>query len=332
MTVKLVEVTRNGLVDCTHWGHLVVADFDGNILYRLGDPDRLTFFRSSFKPLQAIAAIEKGIVEEYKLGLEEIALIVSSHSGEKRHIEILKSIMEKTGIEEEQLECGIHDPYGKEAAKELYMSGESATRLHCNCSGKHLGMMAAVKAMGLPVKGYSALDHQIQNDIDEIIKHFCAVEPGNAKRGIDGCGAPVYAIPLKNIARGYANLCNPDLMEGRYKKSQNYVISAMTMYPLLVAGKDRFDTILMERFGDRLISKMGAEGIYCAGLPGKGVGMAIKIEDGNSRATAPTALRLFEKMGVISRDEYESMEEFANPAIRNHRGEKAGEIRAVFEL
>lgn len=330
MAVKLVEVFRGGIVDCVHYGNIAVVTSDGRLLHSLGDPDRVTYFRSSFKPLQGIVALEKGIVELYGLELREVALLVSSHNGEAKQIEALKGVLEKTGISEGDLECGVHEPYEREAARDMYLRGETPTRLHCNCSGKHIGMIAAVKAMGLPVKGYSMLEHGIQREVGRIIRDFCGVAPENVQVGIDGCGIPVYAVPLKKMAVAYACLCDPGFMGGKYGKSQNYVISAMTMYPEMVGGREKFDTELMRKFGDRILSKTGAEGVYCAGLPGKGIGIAVKIEDGSERAVGPVVTEMLIKMGVISPGEYDNVQELRCPPILNHRGEKVGELKAVF--
>jgi L-asparaginase II len=230
------------------------------------------------------------------------------------------------------LECGTHEPHSREAAKEIYRSGKEPTKLHCNCSGKHLGMMAAIKAKGMTMDGYSKMEHELQNDISRIITDFCRVKKSEVHRGVDGCGIPVYAIPLRNMAISFANLCSEEFLDGKYRKSQNYVLSAMTLYPEMVAGKGRFDTEMMKRFGDRLISKMGAEGVYCAGLPGKGIGIALKIEDGASRAIGPVILEALVQMGIVKKEEAEQVKDFWRPAILNHRNDKVGEIRPILSL
>ncbi|MCX8131637.1 MAG: asparaginase [Clostridia bacterium] len=332
MPVKLVEVTRSNLVESIHRGDVVIARSDGSILYSLGDQHRLTFLRSASKPIQAIAALEAGIVEKFGLDLWEVALMTASHSGEKQHIEVADSIMKKIGIDEEQLECGIHEPLGKEAAKELSAAGKEPSKLHCNCSGKHLGIIAAAIAKGLPVKNYSQVDHPIQKDVERVVSHFSSVEENKIIKGSDGCGITVYGIPLMNMALAYANLCDNGFMDGKYAKSQNYVQSSMTMYPEMVSGVGRIDYELMKNFGDRVIGKIGAEGVYCAGIIGKSIGIAIKIDDGNNRAAGPAILQVLLQLKVINSEEIERLKEFYNPDIVNHKGEKVGEIRAVFKV
>lgn len=328
MSVKLVEVRREGLVESVHRGSIVVADSQGNILYKAGDSRRVTFYRSSGKPLQAIAALETGIVEKYGLDLEEIAIMASSHSGKKRHIEVLENIMKKSGISSDEIKCGIHEPYDREAAKELYKEGQEPTNLHCNCSGKHLGAILSALTKGYGAEEYLDRHHPHQKEIVRIISEFSGVSSENIRIGTDGCSIPVYGLPLANMALSYAHLCDLGFCGGKYSKSQNYLISAMTMYPEMIAGNGRLDTELMKAYGDRLISKTGAEGVYCAGLTRKAVGIAIKIDDGNIRALGPVIMELLLSMHVITKEEAEKLTQYWKPMVFNHKGEKVGEIKA----
>lgn len=329
--VKLVEVIRSGMVESIHRGSIAAVDCNGRVLFEMGDIGHRTFFRSSAKPIIAVAAVETGIVEEYKLELNEIAIIASSHSGAREHIEVLKGIMTKIGIEEDVLICGATEPTGKEAARELQTEGGTPTKLHCNCSAKHMGVIAAAKIMGLPVKNYHNPDHVMQKRIVDVISDFTGVNVKEIEIGVDGCGIPVFRLPLKNMALAYANLCNPGFLDGKYLKSQNYVLSAMTMYPEMVAGEGRTDTIMMRNFGDRIVTKVGAEGVYCVGVPGKGVGIALKIDDGNSRAIPPAILETLLRMDIIKPEELDKVKDLWTPPVLNHKGDRVGEIRARFE-
>ena len=332
MPEKLVEMIRAELVESIHVGNIAVVASNGNVLYELGDSGRVTYFHSSAKPIQGISMLETGIVEKFKLDLREIALMISSHNGEKEHIEVLQSLMDKIGVADEALECGIAEPVSKDVLKELFTAGLSVTKLHCNCSGKHLGFLAASKVMGYPLEGYHKPDHPIQKSVRKVITDFCGAKPDYITNGVDGCSVPVFAMPLKNMAMSYANLCNPAFMDGKYSKSQNYITSAMTMYPEMIAGTDRIDTVLMKRCGSRVIGKIGAEGVYCAGILGKGIGAALKIEDGSHRAVGPAVMELLLQLKVITEDEAVSMKEFWNPPVLNNKGEVTGEIKPVFKL
>ena len=332
MSVKLVETVRANTIESTHFGSIAVVGSDGTLMHSLGNADRLTYFHSSAKPIQGIASLEAGIVEKFGLDLKEIALIVSSHSGESEHIKVLKGIMEKTGIAEDIMECGIVEPVNKEVLKELYAAGLTMNILHGNCSGKHLGMIAASKVKGFPMEDYHKGDHPMQKLVKQVVSDFSAINPDNIAEGIDGCTVPVYAVPLKNMAFAYANLCNMSFMEGKYAKSQNYIISAMTMYPEMVAGKKRIDTELMKRFGSRIIVKIGAEGVFCVGILGKNIGIALKIEDGTSIAVGPAIIEVLLQLKVLNHDETEVLKEFWRPQLLNNKKEVIGEIRPVFKL
>lgn len=332
MSEILIEVLRGNVVESLHRGDIVVVSCDGNILHRCGDIDHQTFMRSTSKPIQVIAALEYGIAEKFGLDLAEIAILMSSHSGEEIHINVLNGIIKKVGIDVNDLQCGTHDPLGIDAAKELISKGQMPNSLHCSCSGKHLGQLAATKVKGSPLEDYYKPGRGIQPEIKDIILKFSGTQEAQIKLGIDGCGVPVYCMPLLNMALAYANLCNENFMSGRYIKSQNYVISAMTVHPEMIGGKGRFDTELMRYFGDRLIGKFGDEGVYCVGLIGKGIGIALKIEDGHTRAVGPAILETLSQLGVIKADEMTPLKDFRNPLIKNHRGEFVGAIKASFHL
>jgi len=332
MSEELVRIFRGNTVESIHRGSIVVVSSQKGVIYGIGDIDRITFFRSTEKPLQTIAALETGIVEEYGLDLKDVAIMTASHSGEEEHINTLLELMRKTGIKEDDLQCGIHEPVNKEEAKKLVAKGIQPSKLHCNCSGKHIGQLAAIKLKGLNFKGYLEPNHKMQKEVKRIVAEFSGTAISEVIEAKDGCGITVHAVPLKNIALSYANLCNEEFMEGRYKKSQNYIVSAMTMYPEMVAGKGRLDTAIMKRLGDRMISKIGAEGTYAAGIIGKSIGIAIKIEDGNSRAVGPAIIETLVQIGTIHEDEANQLKSYWNPGVYNHKNELVGEIKATFKL
>lgn len=332
MSEILVEVVRGEIVESIHRGNIVVVNSAGDILHHCGEPDYYTYIRSASKPIQAIAMLEIGVAERFGLDLAEIAILMSSHSGEKIHIDTLNSIIRKIGVDERILQCGTHEPLGTEAAKELAAKGQAPTSLHCNCSGKHLGQIAATKIKGMPLEAYYRPNAGIQPEIMDILMQFSGAGEAQMRSGTDGCGLPVYGMSIGNMAMAYANLCSEGFQGGRYQKSQNYVISAMTVHPEMIGGKGRFDTELMRHFGDRLVGKFGDEGVYCVGLIGKGIGIALKIEDGHTRAVAPAVLETLKQLGIIQVEELAPLRDFWNPPVKNNRGEVIGEIRASFKL
>lgn len=331
MPVKLVEVIRGDVIESVHRGDIVVVNSEGEILFERGDSERICFFRSISKPFHALTAIHHGTNEKFALSLREIALVTGSHSGDNDHIEALLSAMEKTEITEEMLQCGIHEPLGKDAVKKIRDAGHKPSKLHSNCSGKHLGLIATSKAIGAPSGDYFKIDHPVQHELRKVISEFSRVQLDDIKLGVDGCGVPVHAVPLKNIAMAYANLCSIRFADGKYRRAQEMVIEAMTSNPDMVAGKGRLDTELMTHFGDRLLCKFGEEGMYAIGLRDKSIGIALKIEDGNIRAIGPAILELLTKLKIIRCDEAGVVSYIKNPVILNHKGEKVGEIRPAYE-
>lgn len=332
MPAKLIEFVRANIIESSHYGSIAVVDSTGKLLYSAGDADRVTYFHSSAKPIQGIASLEAGIAEEFGLDLKEIAVIISSHSGEVSHIDVLHNIMEKTGFNEEAVQCGIANPIDAGVLKELYNKGMQLTNLHCNCSGKHLGMLASASLKGYSLADYYKAEHPIQQKIKHVISEFAGYKPELVATGVDGCGVPVFALPLKNMAQSYANLCNTAFQGGRYKKSQNYVLSAMTMFPEYVAGTGRFDTLLMKKFGSRVLCKTGAEGVCCASVLDRMIGIAVKIEDGALRAAPSSMLEALVQLGVLEEGEAGELGEFRNPPIIGNKGSLNGEAKPVFKL
>lgn len=332
MSIKLLEIIRGTVVENTHLGSIAVVNSNGCVLNSVGDANRICYYRSTLKPFQTVAFLKLGIASGFNLSSKDIALISSSHSSEKLHIEIAKNIMQNTGIHEDDLECGIHEPYNKDVLLELTRKGEPLTKVHCNCSGKHLGMILSCKLKGLDTKNYSEMDHPINQSITNIVTEFACIDDKDIQKGISGCGLPTCAVPLKNIARSYANLCDLNFKSGKYSNEQNQVISSMTTYPEIIGGENRLDTILMQNFGDRIIAKFGDDGVYCIGLIGKGVGIALKIEDGNIDIFPPIVSEILLQLNIIDSNELNSIINHFNTAIINSKGIKVGEKKITFNL
>jgi L-asparaginase II len=334
----LVEVGRGPLVESIHRGCLAVVDSGGALLYRVGDPDKVTFFRSSSKPIQALTIILSGAADRFALTEKELAVTAASHNAEDFHVEAALSILSKAGLAEDALQCGAHLPLHGESARRLVREGRRPTAVHSNCSGKHSGMLAACRAMGWPVEGYLSPAHPLQRWNLELVARVC--DATDISIGIDGCGVPVFGLPVRNMAYGFARLADPDTLPSDLQAPARRVVAAMRAHPEMVAGTGRFCTDLMRAAGDRLVAKSGAEAVYCAGfLKGEtavaalaGVGVAVKIEDGGSRATAPAMMKAMMDLGVLDVRAVAALGKYARPESRNERGDLCGEIRAVFTL
>ncbi|MGH9883184.1 MAG: asparaginase [Pyrinomonadaceae bacterium] len=336
----LVKVTRGAITESRHRGHVVAVEPDGRIAAYLGAPETVTYLRSSAKPHQAIPLITSGAADRFGFTGEEIALACASHSGEEMHTEIAASMLRKIGLEPSDLKCGPHEPFSPEAARRLRESGQQPNVLHNNCSGKHSGMLALALHLGAPIETYDHPDNEVQLAIGRTVAQFSGAAIENIAVGTDGCGVPVFGLAVQAMARMYARLVSPppDFDETTRSACQR-IVSAMTSYPELVGGTtDRLDTELMRATSGRLISKVGAEGVYTGGvLPcekwPRGLGLALKIEDGDDHRARPTVvIESLRQLGVLLDDSLEAVSRYAFFPVRNRRGDVVGEVTGAFEL
>lgn len=329
----LVKDIRGDVEDTFHLGIITIVDYKGNILYSLGDHDRWVFSRSSAKPIQALSVLQSGAYDEYGLTEKELALLCASHSGEVFHEEGVRSILEKAGLDESFLQCGTHLPSNEERRKEFLENNITPKEVHCNCSGKHSGMLITAKKLGLSLDDYYKLEHPVQERILENFALISGVKKEDIKIGIDGCGVPVHALPMKNLAYGYARLANPKDLPGDYQRQISMITEAMTKYPEMVSGTDKLCTDLMKFFGDRLFAKAGANGFYNIGLKKSGIGIAIKLLDGDFSNMAMVVIEVLKQLGVIDESELENFNpKHLDRKMYNHRKEVVGEKIINFDL
>ena len=339
--LPLVEVTRGRIVESVHFGSLCAARPDGSILFSLGDTETKFFLRSSAKPFQALAFLERGGAEHYSLEPREIALICASHSGTEAHIQALEALQRKVGIDESDLLCGAHLPYSQKSADVLMKQGIAPRPNHNNCSGKHTGMLAFAKMIGAPLENYLEPSHPVQQAILNTFAEMCGLSAGEIELGIDGCTAPVFAVPLTKAAEAYARLCQPEgLSEARAAACQ-LIISSMPAHSHMVAGPERFDTDGMAVGKGSFISKVGAEGYRALGiLPGQAkksstsIGITMKISDGDPslRAGAIIAMNVLKAFEVLDGAQCALLKDYDRRPVANWRGKEVGEIRPTPEL
>jgi len=334
----LVEVWRGPIIESLHRGHLVAVDGAGQAVAELGAPQTVTFIRSSGKPFQAIPLITSGAADRFGFTDQEIAIACGSHSGEPIHVETVQSMLKKIGLGEEALKCGVHEPYSAEVARELARNQRSPSVLQNNCSGKHAGMLALALHVGSPTETYDQPDNLVQQLILDTVSRFSGVPPGKIAIGVDGCGVPVFGISVRAMALMYARLVVYDYVS-ETKIACERIVQAMINYPEMVGGsKDRLDTELIRAGNGRLVSKIGADGVYTIGvLPlsdwPNGLGLALKVEDGDDRrARPPAVIEALRQLGVLSESEITALATYAPTPITNRRGERVGEARAAFSL
>ncbi|HKR22242.1 MAG TPA: asparaginase, partial [Pyrinomonadaceae bacterium] len=296
--------------------------------------------RSSAKPLQALPLLTSGAAEHFGFTDEEVALACASHNGEPIHTKIVASMLEKIGRGPEALKCGVHEPYSPEAAGLLRARNELPNALHNNCSGKHAGMLAVALHLGAPTENYEAAENPVQIAIAQAVAQFTDVPIEDIAVGIDGCAAPIFGVTVRAMALAYARLVSvPSSFDETTRNACTRISRVMTAYPELIGGtSERLDTEIMRAAPGRIVSKVGAEGVYTAGiLPCEqwpnGLGLALKIEDGDDKRARPTVVvESLRQLGVLFDASLEAVSRYAFFPIQNRRGDVAGEIRASFAL
>ena len=330
---------RGGIVESLHRGAVAVVDVEGRLRYYIGDPDLVTFLRSSAKPWQALAVVESGAADWFGLTEREIAVVTGSHGGEPFHIEAVRSILSKIGLDEGALACGVHPPLHEETARRMREAGEEPTALHSNCSGKHAGMLATARFLDHPIEGYRDPKHPVQQTILSVIADLADLNPSQIVIGVDGCGVPTFAMSLRHAALAMARLVDPHGFASERAEACHRIVRAMQRHPEMVGGTDRLDTDLIRVGCGRLISKGGAEAYQVVGLLpnalGAGspaLGIALKIEDGNHRARTPAVVEVLRQMGVLGEAELEALARYRRADVKNEHGEVVGEVRTVADF
>jgi len=336
----LVEIWRGPIIESRHSGHLIAVDGNGATICSLGSPETITYLRSSGKPFQALPVVASGAADRFGFTEKEVAISCGSHNGEPIHVETVRSILGKIGLDETALKCGVHEPYSVDVARELIRKQEPPTAVQNNCSGKHAAMLALAKHLGAPTETYDELSNPVQQMVAQTVSDFSGVAVEDIKIGTDGCGVPVFGISVHAMAVMYARLISPPANAAReVRDACQRIVKAMIDFPEMIGGtKDRLDTELIRTGAGRLISKIGAEGVYTVGvLPSSdwphGLGFALKVEDGDDRrARPPAVIDALRQLGVLSSNDLEILSAYSPTVITNRRGDRVGEVKAAFTL
>lgn len=336
----LVEVRRGAIVESRHRGHIAAVTSDNRLIASLGEPETVTYLRSSAKPHQAIPLVASGAADRFGFTPEEVAIACGSHSGEPVHVATVARMLEKIGLTDQALKCGVHEPFSREVTLGLRREGHAPSILQNNCSGKHTGMLALALHLGAPVEEYDHLDSPVQQIILRTIAEFADVRVHEVVIGVDGCGVPVFGVSVRRMALMYARLVHPPReFDAQISGACERIVKAMMAHPELVGGTaERLDTELMRSGKGSLISKVGAEGVYTiAVLPSssypQGFGMALKIEDGEDRrARPPAVLEAMRQLGVFDAGMERELSPYISFTVRNHRGDDVGSVQPRFKL
>lgn len=338
----LLETTRGDTAESVHYGALAVVDPQGALIASYGDPQAVTFLRSSAKPFQALPFVVAGGHTHYQLTKKEIALLCASHSGTDEHVQTAAAIQRKANFSEEDLMCGAHPPIHKATAERMLCAGDPLTQNRHNCSGKHSGMLAFARMNGEPLETYLENDHPVQRRILQTFAEMCGLAEEKIQLGTDGCSAPNFAVPLYNAALGWARLADPSGLDEKRAQACRTLTDAMMAHPYMVAGPDRLDTALMQTAKGKLAAKTGAEGYQglavlpgasALGLPALGIAIKISDGDGHKRASDAVTLEVLRQLGVLSQKELADLSSYGPVrTIYNWRKLAVGEIHPVFKL
>lgn len=347
MAPVVVEWTRGPLVETQARGDAAVVDAAGRLLFQVGDGQKATYWRSAAKPVQALPVIASGAVDRFGLEPKHVAIMAASHNAEPVHVETVLEALRRAGLSPDLLQCGAHPPLDREAAAALQAAGQEPGRIHSNCSGKHTGMLVLARHLGLPLDDYLEPESAVQRVILQCVARVAAVPEGEIAIGVDGCGVPVFGMPLRNMALAYARLADPEHLDIEYREAGRRMRAAMLTHPYLVAGRGRICTDLMSLPGRRFLGKSGAEGVYSVGLPPEtaasspvlravgavgGVGIAVKAEDGRSDVSHLMAIAILDQLGLLTADDRAALARYGPGPITNYAGRVVGERRAAFAL
>jgi len=318
---KLVELHRNGILESAHRGHVVVCDA-GGVIAEWGTPAEVIFPRSAYKMLQALPLVESGAAEAAGLGEHHLALSCASHQGAHIHTNLARGWLAGLGLGEADLRCGPQVPADFEARALLKEKPESPCQLHNNCSGKHAGFLTLNKHLGGGAD-YIELDHPVQKAVKTAFEEM--IDASAQGWGIDGCSAPNFTCEVGQLARAMAKMAAPESLGATRASAAKRLIDAMMAHPLLVAGERRACSMLMAAANGKAAVKTGAEGVFVGIIPTRGIGIAVKIEDGNHRASEAVMAALLVRLGMVEGTD-PRVSRFLHRSDINRRGIKAAEF------
>ncbi len=323
----VVNVLRGQQIESCHRVIAVIADPDGKVLEAWGDPGRLVFPRSSVKAMQALPLIETGAADHFSLSDEEIALACGSHGGAPEQVTRLERWLNRMGLSEAGLECGIQWPMDSASADALRNKGEIPRKIHNNCSGKHMGFLATAIYLNEPLNGYIGIKHPVQRRVMLVLQELTGFEPPAEAFAIDGCGIPTIAVPIRALAMAAARIAKPKDLSPKRRAAIERIRRSIAAAPDLIAGQGRLDTVLTRMFGEDALVKSGAEGVFLAALPKIGLGIALKVEDGAKRAADVAATTLLRHVGIIDTDKAKELAKFFSTLVNNSLDVTVGEIK-----
>jgi len=323
-----VEATRGELCESLHDVEVAVVDAGGRLVASSGNPDLVTFWRSAAKPFQVLPLVTGGGADGFGLGEDAIALACGSHSSEPMHVALALRILAAIGCQESDLACGPHPPLSPSVHESALRAGTVLTPAWSNCSGKHAGMLALARHHGWPTAGYERAWHPVQAAILEEVCRWTGLDAGQVVQAVDGCTTVCFGLPLRRMALAYARFGTSG------EPAAARVRNAMRTHPEMIGGTRRLCTELIVESRGAVLAKVGAEGVYCAALPGAGLGIALKVADGEMRSTQVALLGVLAQLdqGGNLAPIVSALARYATPTLRNTRREQTGVLRAAGSL
>jgi L-asparaginase II len=325
-----VLVLRGDIAESRHRVQYAMVDAGGAEAAATVDVDRVTSFRSAAKPFQLLPFVERGHADALGWGEPELAIMAASHSGSREHLARVRALLDRIGLDASLLACGYHDPMDAESLEDVRRDPALRGPLYNNCSGKHAGMLAFARAEGWPLAGYEKPEHPLQQLLRKTVAESCGVRPETVSLGVDGCSVPVFGLPLARMACGYARIAEAWTRGGDARAGAlQRIARAMTTHPVLVEGHGRLATDVMLVTGGRLLAKSGAEGLLLLADSTRGLGIAIKCEDGAMRAMGPAAVEGLLALGVLRPGEADALELHRHPPVHDAAGHVVGRLEAT---
>ncbi|MFD2444816.1 asparaginase [Bacillus sp. CGMCC 1.16607] len=329
--VTLVEETRAGVIENVHTGMICGVNEKVEPIYYAGDYTHLTYYRSAAKPIQALPVFLSDCITKYGLTSEEAALFTASQRGERYHITALESMLQKLPVSEEELFCPNAHPLNVEPKEEMLRKNIEKRRLYHNCAGKHMGFVTACREFGYPVEGYWEVDHPLQQQILKFLSELAEIPISEIQIGMDGCGVPVYAIPLKNMALTYLKFACPDLIKDPFiQKAVTKMTRIMNENPRIVASENFICTVLLQ--DQNIVAKGGAQGVYCFGLKEERIAFALKVLTGSEDVWPVIVASILEQIGYKNKKTIASLRALKPSIIKNDAGVEVGNINEKFLL
>ncbi|MDU4892533.1 MAG: asparaginase [Clostridium sp.] len=327
----LVEEYRGDLLECVHRGYICITGDGGQVVHSVGDSDFITYMRSSAKPIQVLPLLEAGLEEKYGFTDKEITVMAASHRAQPWHVKAIEGIMEKTGIKEEELICLPTYPLAADAKEKVIVEGGGPRRIYHNCSGKHMGILTLCTAMGCDKGNYFDINSPAQQEILEHIAYISEYPKEKIIIGVDGCGVPVFGMPMKNLANAYRRLACPDTIDN--EKTRNAVIKLSTLMNEnyeMISGTNLICTLLNQ--DPNIVAKGGAKGVYCFGLKEERLGVSIKIIDGSEDEWPIIVATILEQLNYKNKETIQRLRRVYPNTVTNDNKKIVGESKVVFKL